>query len=257
MRYGTCISPRETERVAIVKAAGYDYIETDIKTMYNMSVEEIRALAEEMKRNDIVCECANCFIGHGVMLVGDTANDEQINAYLDNVLPKCAMLDMRVIVFGSGGSRNRPEGFGEDRAYAQLVHFLRDIAGVRCAGYGISIAVEPLIFRASNMIHFVAEAVQLARDSGCANVGGLADIYHMVDNGDEVSGILKYKGELLHSHISNPHTRNYPLSADEYDYSQFIAALAAAGCERCTIEAETEDFENDVVNAYKLLSAIG
>ena len=256
MRYGTCVGARELDRIAIAKAAGYDYVETCIKELYTLNGGELEAFAEQCYKSGIGCEAGNCFIKNDMRVVGLTANDDLITQYLDDVMQRCSTVGIKTIVYGSGGSRNWEEGFSPKEAYGQCVRFLRELAAVRAQKLGMCIAVEPLIRRASMMIHLVSEGIELARATGSPCVGGLADIYHMYANDDPVSSIRSYKGELIHAHISNPVTRDYPLDAGEYDYKAFLDALDYAGCTRCTIEAETENFEADAYKACELLHSL-
>ena len=52
------------------------------------------------------------------------------------------------------------------------------------------------------------------------------------------------------------HEPGYPVlrrCGDGYGQGDFLAALAAAGVEQCSIEAEVIDFESDVSEAYEVL----
>ncbi len=256
MKLGACISAKELGRVPLVKKAGFDYCEIGINTVSGMSDDEVKAFIDMLNENSLTCDAANCFIKGGIKVVGETVNYPVLGEYLDLVLDRAQKIGIQTMVFGSGGSRTWEDGFSPEKAYEQVVLFLKEYAGPRCADRGIDIAIEPLIFRASKMIHFVADAVKLSEDAGLPNVKALVDVYHMVQNGDDIGNILKYPDTVIHAHISNPYDRKYPLSSGEYDYKRFLDSLKAVGCRRCSIEAETEDFEKDIFTASKLLYSI-
>ncbi|OQA49602.1 MAG: Xylose isomerase-like TIM barrel [Firmicutes bacterium ADurb.Bin300] len=256
MKLGVCFSARQTGRIAIAKEAGFDYVEVSISEMSDMSRKEIDIFKQALGDNGIPCEAANCFIKGENKVVGKTVDYNAIIEYLHKVLPIAFDIGIKTIVFGSGGSRNREDDFPEDEAYRQVTAFLRDYAGPECAKYGVRIAVEPLVHWASKMIHTVEEAVCLSQDCALDNVKALADLFHMYENGDDVANILKYNNQIIHSHIANPPKRRFPLRADEFDYKSFLDNLKSVGCERCSIESGTDDFEADAKAAFKVLNSL-
>ncbi len=256
MKLGACTSAKDLDCVPLIKEAGFDYCEIGINTVSDMTDCAIDAFIGTLSENGLTCEAANCFIKGGIKVVGASVDYPEIGEYLDLVLDRAQRIGIKSMVYGSGGSRTWEDGFSPEKAYEQVVIFLKEYAGPRCADRGIAIAIEPLIFKASKMIHFVAEAVKLAGDVALPNVKSLADVYHMVQNGDEVEDLLKYPDAIIHAHISNPYNRKYPFSQDEYDYKRFLDNLKAIGCRRCSIEAEKDDFETDLFKAAKLLRSI-
>ncbi len=256
MKLGVCFSARQTEKIAIAKKAGFDYVEVSISELSDMSREEIDIFKNALAADSIPCEAANCFMKGDNKVVGKTVNYSLISEYLKKVLPIASDIGIKTIVFGSGGSRNREDDFPEDEALRQVTAFLRDYAGPECAKYGVRIAIEPLVRWASKMIHTVEEAVCLSQECALSNVKALADLFHMYENGDEVANILKFDNQIIHSHIANPPKRRFPLRADEFDYKSFIDNLKSVGCERCSIESGTDDFEADAKAAFKVLDSL-
>ncbi len=256
MKLGVCLSAKKPEQIAAAKEAGFDYVEISVSGLSDMTREEIDAFKGALNKNNIPCEAANCFIKGENKLVGDNVDYQAITEYLERVLPVAEEIGIKTIVFGSGGARNREDSFPADKAYNQVVLFLKEYAAPKCKNYGIEIAIEPLMSEASKMIHTVKDGVQLAKDSGCDNVKALADILHMYKNDDDLDNILKYDKLIIHSHISNPIGRYFPLKADEYDYKRFLNNLKKVGCTRCSIEAHTDNFELDIKPAYELLNSL-
>ena len=86
----------------------------------------------------------------------------------------------------------------------------------------------------------------------------LGDLYHMHVEGDTYKDVRELKGIFRHAHISNPVSQNgdkriYMKNPDEYDYKGFFDALKFVGCERVSIEAGTDNFNNDVFEAVNIM----
>ena len=75
----------------------------------------------------------------------------------------------------------------------------------------------------------------------------------MLDAGDDCETIIKLTGAIKHAHVAEPVSRNYPRKDDGADYKSFIEALESAGCETCSVEASTDNFERDCAPALKAI----
>jgi sugar phosphate isomerase/epimerase len=67
-------------------------------------------------------------------------------------------LGVRLIVFGSSGARQVPEGFSKKEAFEQLVDFGKR-TGPEARARDITIAIEPQRREESNIINNTAEAL--------------------------------------------------------------------------------------------------
>jgi len=259
MKFGVCIGT-DIERVKTAAACGYDYVETSFAAMTQLSDEDFLAFRDALKDNGISCETANGFLPGTLKVTGDSVDCEALSAFIEKGMQRAKELGIEVVVFGSGAARSLDENTSFRKGFAQITEFLKNIAGPIAAKYGISIAIEPLRMAESNIINRVKEGVMLASASGCDNVGGLGDLFHMVVGGDTAEDIRALRGSLLHTHISNPafepRTRWYPLDADEYDYKGFIEAVEYAGCPRCSIEAGCDDFAATAPITLKVLRSL-
>ena len=103
------------------------------------------------------------------------------------------------------------------------------------------------------MIRSLREGAELVAAVNRANVRLLGDLYHMYNVNDGEADVKMMKGLLKHAHIAEPRNRIYPAPGDAYDYQAFIEALEFAGCDTCSVEARTENFETD---AEKAISAL-
>lgn len=258
MKFGACRGVEDPNNVVIAKKAGFDYVECGFHGLSTCEDEVFEAFKKALEDNDIKCEAANGFIPRDMKVLGDEMDVERLKAYIEKGMYRGSLIGMETVVFGSGKARNIPEGMEFGEAFKQLGSFLRDIACPIAKKYGITIVIEPLRADESTIIHTITEGVMLATLAGCDNVAGLADIYHMLGCGDTNETVISLKGGIKHGHISNPVERGnfkrvYPADVNEFDYKGFVDALAKAGCERCSVEANTDDFANDAPPAAAVL----
>ena len=253
MRYGVCVGP-EYSKIKAVKEAGYDYVESCFEPLGRGSEENFRNLCNELEKNDIRCEAVNAFIPGDLRVVGDNVDYDALREYIETGMRRGSQIGLKAVVFGSGGARQVCEGLAYEKAYRQILYFLREIVKPIACKYKITVVVENL--SDCNIINTVKEDCIFAALADCEYIKGLADVYHMVVLNDDIGNIKDMKGAIYHAHIAEPSKRMIPVSADEYDYKSFIDALEYAGCERCSVEANTMDFEGDILKAIKVLRSL-
>lgn len=249
MRFGCCISMNAEDeigekRIRFLADAGYDYFEAPMVSLMNLSGEQIEKLLSVIGECKIGCECANVFFPGTLRLTGETVNREQFEDYVTKALALAGRLGVKIVVFGSAGAKNIPEGFPYEKAYEQLVDELKfiDREAVR---NGVTIAIEPLNRKESNFIVSLKEGHELVHAADFSNIRLLADFYHFNREKDELRWLTDYKEDLVHIHIANPSDRTFPTKPlPEFD--EFFAELKKAGyAARVSVEAGTKDFEAD------------
>ncbi len=260
MKYGVCLSLKQHDRIEIAANYGYDYIEIGFAEMTQASEEDYRAFLATLARVGIPCEAANGFLPGTLKVTGEDIDPAALTAYLEKGMARAKEIGIQVVVFGSAGARNLADGYPYRKGLEQMIEFLRTLAGPIAAKYGVSIAIEPLQPGESNIVNRVREGVVLAAASGCPNVGGLGDLYHMAIIQDDPSELSILKGAIFHTHISNPalntpNPRRYPSTPTEYDYHTFLTAASAADCPRCSVEAGCSDFTAEAPRALETMKA--
>lgn len=256
MKLGVCLGCKSHHNFKILAEYGYDYVEVNFSELVRMEESEYLEMLSIIKDLNISCEAANCFIPGDIKITGDDVDYQKIAGHMEVGFERAGNIGIKTVVFGSGDARRVAEGFDKEKAYQQLVVFLRDYAAPVAEKYSITIVVEPLEKKACNIIHTVEEGVKLARDCGCDNVKGLGDVYHMYSNNDNISSMAEYKNEIRHAHIAHGISRKFPKQGDGFDYKSFIDALKEAGCERCSIEGSCDDFSVDALEALKYLKLL-
>jgi sugar phosphate isomerase/epimerase len=140
--------------------------------------------------------------------------------------------------------------------------------------YGITIALEPLNNRETNMIITLAEGASLVRRvnaSGYNNIKLLADTYHMSREPSEmVSGsaetrynedcfaVLKEAEDIIvHMHAAEVTDRTYPGSHDGIYLKHFAGEVKkTAYTRRISVECGFKDFLSESAAALKFLRGI-
>lgn len=255
MKYGMCIMDSQLEFIKDVAEQGYDYIELRFGMFGNNDTEKINEVKSLMEKNNIGCEACNCFLPGTLKVTGDSIDEAALSSYIETGMKNLSEIGCKIVVFGSGGSRNVPEGYDEGKAFEQIAHFLKTIAGPIAGKYGITIVIEPLRNPDSNIIHTVADAVKLAKLADHPAVSSLGDLYHMYAMDEEPESIADFDGLVKHCHIATPVSRAFPKLEDDYDFTRFFNVMEKIGCERCSVEGSTQDFANDSAEAIKVFKA--
>lgn len=150
---------------------------------------------------------------------------DSLRDYLNLCLPRCRALGGEVVVWGSAGSRNVPDGFSRERAWAQITEFLR-LAGDAARRQRLVIAIEPLRRQESNILNTGSEALRLVHEVRHPNVRMIVDYYHLREEREDPEIIWKARREIVHFHFANPHGRRWPREANEDpEYALFFALV--------------------------------
>jgi len=250
IRIGICAGVDKLETVA---ALGYDYMETSLSAIAAMTEDEYEELVRRVDASSIRIEACNGMLPARVRVTGPDVSAQQQHQYLDHAFARARRLGVEVVVFGSSGARNVPEGFDYGTAYRQVNNFLR-LAHGHAQDYGIKIVIEPLRRRESNILNLVSEANLICGMLQLPTVGVLGDTYHMAVNSEPLDVFAQAGPRLWHVHTANAIGRKLPKAGDGEDYEAIFRALNAAGYEgRLSCEAGAEDFDRDAAEALECL----
>ncbi len=223
MRFGVCAG---IESAAALAAAGYDYIELSVAG--DLIPDEDAAAWAEKRRAiaamPLLPETYNSFIRSG-RIVGPDANFAWLRRYVGAALTRAAEVGGAVIVFGSGGARQVPEGFPQDEADRQLRDFL-NLCGEISAKTGVVVAIEPLCKAECNHINLVSEGAAWCRTVGLPGVRNLADTYHMERENEPLSALIESADVLAHVHTAD--TGRLAPGTGTCDHAALFAALKSA-----------------------------
>lgn len=240
MKIGICTGPAQW---AVVDTSGADFIEMTVAA--DLRPEEPREavlppLLAAAKQFAPQAEACNVFLPGSLKMVGPDVDAAKQASYLDEALSRAAALGVAVVVFGSGGSRNIPEGWILEEARRQALEFLKR-AGDAAQKHGLVIAIEPLNRKECNFINSVAEGVSLAAELGHPAVGVLSDLYHVTEEGQSYDETREALPWLRHVHVAGL-GRRAPIAADSEYLRGFFAVLKSAGYTgRISIECNWQD----------------
>ena len=221
IQVGVCASPRDLENA---DRFGFDYIEPPAAAVAAMSEPEFQDFKARVFASRIRCPSFNSFI-RTLRVVGDSVRRTDLQHYVELCLDRCRQLGGEVVVWGSAGSRNVPEGFSRDHAWGQITEFLR-MAGDVARSRKIIVAIEPLRRQESNIINTGAEALRLVREVHHPNVRMIIDYYHLRVENEDPEIILHARREIVHFHFANPRERRWPHSpSEDPEYARFFALV--------------------------------
>ena len=195
-----------------------------------MSEAEFHAFRDTVVSSPIRCHAFNSFIRRSdLKVVGPEVPVSALKDYLEMCLPRCRRLGASVVVWGSAGSRNVPDGFSRDKAKDQIAEFLH-MAGNVAHRSNIVIAIEPLRRQESNILNTGAEALEMVRRVKHSNVRMIIDYYHLREENEDPRILEMAKREIVHMHFANPHGRQWPNAFGEDDhYDSFFRYLKKTG----------------------------
>jgi D-psicose/D-tagatose/L-ribulose 3-epimerase len=219
-----------TRDVAAAAKSGFEYIEPAAAEIAAMTEADFTTFAETVLASPLRCRAFNSFIRRpDLKVVGPVVSLSAVKDYLEVCLPRCRRLGASVVVWGSAGSRNVPEGFSRDRARDQIAEFLR-MAGDVARRSHIVLAIEPLRRAESNILNTGAEALEMVRRVKHANVKMIIDYYHLREENEDPRILQVAKHEIVHLHFANPHGRLWPHTLAEDDhYAAFFRYLKTTG----------------------------
>jgi D-psicose/D-tagatose/L-ribulose 3-epimerase len=209
---------------------GFDYIEPSAAEIATMSEDDFRQYVDKVLASAIRCDSFNGLIRRpDLKVVGDNVPTSALQEYLELCLARCRRLGASVVVWGSAGSRNVPEGFSRKHATEQIADFLR-MAGDIGHRYDLLVAIEPLRHQEGNILNTGAEALEMVRMVKHPNVRMIIDYYHLREESEDPRIVETARREIVHIHFANPHGRVWPhdLSEDDH-YAAFFGYLKKSG----------------------------
>jgi D-psicose/D-tagatose/L-ribulose 3-epimerase len=244
-----------TDDLEKAKKAGFEYVELPVRTFTGLSDEDFAKLLDRHKAAGIPTPVGNLFLPGDLKVVGPAIDKTAQMDYVRKAFDRAAKLGLKIIVFGSGGSRKVPDGFSKDEAWKQLVDFAKRIAP-EAKKRGIVVAVEPLRQQETNTINTAAEGLTWVKAVGHPNFQLMVDFYHLASEKEDPAILVKARKEIRHIHIANPNGRVFPQSGDEYDYSGFFDNLRKMKYQGgISVEGRAKDYDAEAPRAVSFLRA--
>ena len=260
MKLGCCLNMNAKgdfkigeESIPLFSKLGYDYIELPLAQVMDLQEDAFRSLLSDIKSGGIPMETCNNFFPANIRLTGENATPDIALEYAKRACDRAAQMGAKIIVFGSSGAKNIPEGFPYSEArrqYIDLLGMLQDIV----LPLGITVALEALNTKESNFILSISEALAAMNEVSCSNIKLLADYYHMRMEDEDISILHSVGKDLRHVHIAARDGRVFPKQGDGEDYTGFFNVLKDIGYSGgVSVEAYSDDLAQEALSVSELL----
>ncbi len=252
-RLGVCTS---FGNAATLQSGGCDYIEESVQGFLvpDKPESEFRGKVMAFKGSALPILACNSFLPGSLKSVGPEPRHDEIVAYALIAFRRAREAGIKTIVFGSSGSRAIPDGFDRAEARRQFVRLLRRLAPIAKA-HGITVVIEPLNSGECNFINTVEDGAAIVKETGHPNIRLLADIYHMLREGEGPDALLAAGPLLKHIHIAEKDRRTPPGVAGD-DFTPYLQALRSARYTGAiSLECRWDDLAGELPRAIEALKS--
>jgi sugar phosphate isomerase/epimerase len=237
MRFGICTKLEQCESV---KDAGWDFVEENAQGLFR-GLEHSWAGQIRVTTCALPIPSANTLVPGSLKICGPSVNAAGLKDYMTRVLERAGSIGTTILVFGSGGARNVPDGFDRGQAKQQILDFLKMVMPIAQKN-DVTIVAEPLNRGECNIINTVAEAMEYVREINHPNLKCLVDSYHMWLENEPVANVAENMAFIKHVHLADKDGRVAPGLSGTADYRPLFKALKA-GNYKGLISVEALDFD--------------
>jgi len=241
---GVCTSISNGSKL---KAEGYAYVEESVKRFLvpKESGEKFAEKFAQFKEADFPIYVCNSFLPSSLKSVGPEPRHDEILKYAETAFDRASRVGIKIIVFGSSGSRKIPEGFDRDEAKQQFVRLLKRMGPV-ARRFDIFVCLEPLNRGECNFINSLSEGVEIVSLVNHPNIRLVADFYHMAREGEGPEEVIKAGRYLRHCHIAENKGRTPPGKAKD-DFTGYLGALKRINYNgRISVECRWKEFDKEL-----------
>lgn len=253
MEIGVCTS---IDKLDLLDGLGYDRLELHIGSISQMDEAELSSLKKQLEGRNIRVMSGNCML-HGSLPQAYLDDGlEKIGAYLAMVMPKLKYLGITTAVFGSGWHRRMPEDMAPEER-RKIMGRLLTVMEAEARKNGITVAVEPLNRKETNMLLTTREAMSYILELQLPNLKLLVDLYHFCCEGESLDRIREYGPYITHVHIVEPTGRTFMRPGDGYDYKAFVKALRDVGYDGALMfEGGGDNYDEGITETYGVLRGL-
>lgn len=245
-----------------IATAGYDCIEMHMHEIMGMDQETFATLKLKLADAPIVCEVLDNPVPLDKVIADESFDLDYYRGYLEKGAERAAQLGVKFYIFGNGKTRSLPEEGdiqGARDKNLTFISMLADIAGEK----DITVLIEPLAPRVSNVIQSIPEAVNYIEGVGKPNLDTFLDYRWFFDRDHPFSMIEEFGKHIRHVHLDNPLTpfphRVIPRVDDGHDYAPLFDALQKIDYQGIiSLEANTfTDFPQDLRDGINFFRTYG
>lgn len=238
MKLGAFGTLSEYEKMA---EAGYDFAELDIPEIAALTEEDFESFKEKVLRTGLrVLTGSRLFPVTDRTFMTSHFRPSEYRSYLEHACNRSAGLGIKKIIMGNGKARaiESSQDLEREEIFVGFLKMISEIAGEN----GMDFILEPLGPKYSNYLNTLPEAAAVIEKVNMPNAYIMADLRHMVWNGEDFSDLIICQKYLKHIHMDYPLSwpaRPYISPDDGYNYKGFIGKLLQTQYnDTVTIEAD-------------------
>lgn len=245
-----------------IAAAGYDCAELHVREIMGFDDAQYKAALAKLRSCGIPADVFDNPIPLDCRISDPSFDLVYYRDFLRKAAGRTAEMGARYFVFGNGKARSQPtEGDipGAAAKFDEFFTMLLDIA----AEHNITVLIEPLGKKLSNIVNNLPEAVAFIEKYGRPNLKTFVDYRYMVELGRPLDEIAKYEPFIKHVHLDNPMTvfpeRIVPRLDDGFDYAPFLDSLKKI-CYKGIISIEAsvfKDYPSEIKEGLRFFKAHG
>ncbi len=255
---GRCVLVLNITSPEDAKTAGFEYLEVNLPDLLPLSDEEFARVVARLRSIGIPLLSGYGFMPADLKIVGPGVEAARVDAALRRGLDRAKQLGLSMVVHGNviAGSRRAPDGFPLAEARKQFVDFCRRAAR-EAAARGITVLIQPMGVKSTNVINTVAEGLALVEEVNSPQLQMLVDFSSLVEGQEDFAILRRAAPHIRQLEIQNPNGRVYPQRADEADYGSFLRALKAGGYQGgISIHGKPGDFFTTAPRALTMLRGL-
>src|SRR5260370_20213246 len=196
---GWCPGP--SDLALLDTTLGLDFIELPVAKALMGTTDDFEQLVAQLHRSRLIARAANVLLPATLKVVGPETRPDELSDYASTAFDRACRLGISVLVFGSGASRFVPAGYSRERALKQFEDAVR-IVGEQASARGLTLAVEPLNSRETNLLNSVGEAAEFLRHRSLDVVRLVADLWPMECEGEQLGVLDDLAHVIAHSPLS-------------------------------------------------------
>lgn len=221
------------EQDSILAAAGYPYLVESVARLFspkNVTDEQFEKNLARIRQLQTQLYAVNIFLPADLKVVGPAVDESALLSYAEKVFARCREADVKLVIWGSSGSRRLPEGFDKGAATAQFISIAKKFSTL-AARYHVTLALENLNRSEANFITTASEALAIVKQVNHPAFKLCADIYHMMKEGEPAAVLLNAKGRIAHCDLAEKDNRTPPgVNGDDFrDYLRVLKKINYKG----------------------------
>ena len=200
------------ENDSLLHSFGFRYLVESAQKLLsprNVSDEQFLLRLSTRKKSKVPLYACNLFIPGDLKVVGPKVDEQAVLVYVEIVFKRAKEAGLKMLIWGSGGSRGIPAGFDRNKAQEQFISIAKKIARV-AAKYKILLAFESLNKTECNFINTIPEALVISKAVGHKNFRLCIDIYHMLKEGELPNAVRGTKNYVVYCEVAEKDGRTPP-----------------------------------------------